>query len=49
VGGPITFIDPEEGKLIEASRGTQVTGHGVDRVWQMWIEEALPGTSEPAR
>jgi len=49
LGGPITFIDPEESKQIEASRGTQVTGHGVDRVWQMWLEEALPGASERTR
>jgi ribulose-5-phosphate 4-epimerase/fuculose-1-phosphate aldolase len=40
LGGPITFIDPEENKLIEAERGTRVTGHSVDRVWQMWLEEA---------
>jgi ribulose-5-phosphate 4-epimerase/fuculose-1-phosphate aldolase len=40
LGGPITFIDPEENKLIEAGRGTRVTGHSVDRVWQMWLEEA---------
>ena len=49
LGGPITFIDPEESKLIEASRGTQVTGHGVDRIWQMWREEALPGASDAGR
>ncbi len=47
LGGPITFIDPEENKLIEAGRGTQVTGHSVDRVWQMWLEEA--SRAEPAR
>ncbi|MET0924583.1 MAG: class II aldolase/adducin family protein [Xanthobacteraceae bacterium] len=46
LGGPITFIDPEENKLIEAGRGTRVTGHSVDRVWQMWLEEARV---EPAR
>ena len=40
LGGPITFIDPEENKLIEAGRGTRVIGHSVDRVWQMWLEEA---------
>jgi hypothetical protein len=46
LGGPITFIDPEENKLIEAGRGTRVIGHSVDRVWQMWLEEARV---EPAR
>jgi ribulose-5-phosphate 4-epimerase/fuculose-1-phosphate aldolase len=49
LGGPITFIDPEENKLIEAGRGAQITGHSVDRVWQMWLEEALPVASEPGR
>jgi HCOMODA/2-hydroxy-3-carboxy-muconic semialdehyde decarboxylase len=49
LGGPITFIDPEENKLIESGRGTQISGHSVDRTWQMWLEEASRGTSEPAR
>jgi ribulose-5-phosphate 4-epimerase/fuculose-1-phosphate aldolase len=49
LGGPITFIDPEENKLIEAGRGAQITGHSVDRVWQMWLEEALPGVAEQVR
>jgi ribulose-5-phosphate 4-epimerase/fuculose-1-phosphate aldolase len=40
LGGPITYIDPEENKLIEAGRGTRVAGHSVDRTWQMWLEEA---------
>jgi ribulose-5-phosphate 4-epimerase/fuculose-1-phosphate aldolase len=40
LGGPITYIDPEENKQIEAGRGTRVTGHSVDRTWQMWLEEA---------
>jgi len=49
LGGPITFIDPEETRLIETNRDTQTTGHGVDRIWQMWVEETLAGKSEPAR
>jgi ribulose-5-phosphate 4-epimerase/fuculose-1-phosphate aldolase len=49
LGGPITYIDPEENKLIESGRGTQISGHSVDRTWQMWLEEASRGTSEPAR
>jgi ribulose-5-phosphate 4-epimerase/fuculose-1-phosphate aldolase len=49
LGGPITFIDPEENKLIESDRGTQISGHNVDRTWQMWLEEASRGTSEPTR
>jgi hypothetical protein len=35
--------------LIETNRDTQTTGHGVDRIWQMWVEETLAGKSEPAR
>jgi len=49
LGGPIAFIDPEENKQIESVRGTRVTGHSVDRTWQMWLEEASPGASVPAR
>jgi HCOMODA/2-hydroxy-3-carboxy-muconic semialdehyde decarboxylase len=49
LGGPITFIDPEENKLIESGRGTQISGHNVDRTWQMWLEEASRGTGEPTR
>jgi len=30
LGGPITFIDPEEAKLSEDSRGTQSAGQGID-------------------
>jgi ribulose-5-phosphate 4-epimerase/fuculose-1-phosphate aldolase len=49
LGGPITYIDPEEDKLIESGRGTRVTGHSVDRTWQMWLEEASRPAGEPAR
>jgi HCOMODA/2-hydroxy-3-carboxy-muconic semialdehyde decarboxylase len=40
LGGPITYIDPEESKLIESGREARMSGHGVDRTWQMWLEEA---------
>jgi HCOMODA/2-hydroxy-3-carboxy-muconic semialdehyde decarboxylase len=50
LGGPITFIDPEEAKLSESNRGSDnVAGQGVDRIWQMWVEEAMPGTGERTR
>jgi HCOMODA/2-hydroxy-3-carboxy-muconic semialdehyde decarboxylase len=49
LGGPITFINPEEAKLSEDNRGTQSAGQGIDRTWQMWVEEALPGGSERTR
>jgi ribulose-5-phosphate 4-epimerase/fuculose-1-phosphate aldolase len=42
LGGPITFVDPEEAKLSEDNRGIQSAGQGVDRTWQMWVEDALP-------
>jgi hypothetical protein len=45
LGGPNTFVDPEENRLIEAGRGTASAGHGIDRIWQMWLEEAMPATS----
>jgi ribulose-5-phosphate 4-epimerase/fuculose-1-phosphate aldolase len=41
LGGPITYIDPEENKQIESGRRSDVTGHSVDRTWQMWLEEAM--------
>lgn len=41
LGGPITFIDPEEAKLSEANRGNQAeASHGVDRTWAMWADDA---------
>jgi ribulose-5-phosphate 4-epimerase/fuculose-1-phosphate aldolase len=46
LGGPITYIDPEENRLIESGRRTDVAGHSVDRIWQMWVEEAM---REPGR
>jgi ribulose-5-phosphate 4-epimerase/fuculose-1-phosphate aldolase len=50
LGGPITYIDPEESKLIESGREARMSGHGVDRTWQMWLEEASRGgPSEPVR
>ena len=39
LGGPITFIDPEEARLIESKRDSEGAGQWVDRTWQMWLEE----------
>src|SRR5258707_5891901 len=47
LGGPITFIHPEENKLIQSGPGSQITGHSVHRTWQMWLEEAFPGPNQP--
>jgi len=40
IGGPINFIDEEEGKAGEAVRDRDEQGHSTDRIWQMWVEEA---------
>jgi ribulose-5-phosphate 4-epimerase/fuculose-1-phosphate aldolase len=41
LGGPITYLDEGEGKAGEDIRDRTETGHGVDRIWQMWVEEAM--------
>jgi HCOMODA/2-hydroxy-3-carboxy-muconic semialdehyde decarboxylase len=47
LGGPITFLDPEEARLIESKRDSEGAGQWVDRTWQMWLEELARGGSEP--
>src|SRR5437763_14130392 len=47
LGGPITFIDSGEAKLIEAKRDGEGAGQWADRAWQIWLEEAPRGVSEP--
>jgi HCOMODA/2-hydroxy-3-carboxy-muconic semialdehyde decarboxylase len=47
LGGPITFLDPEEARLIESKRDSEGSGQWVDRTWQMWLEELARGASEP--
>jgi HCOMODA/2-hydroxy-3-carboxy-muconic semialdehyde decarboxylase len=48
LGGPITFIDPEEARLIESKRDSEGAGQWVDRTWQMWLEELARAGGEPA-
>jgi ribulose-5-phosphate 4-epimerase/fuculose-1-phosphate aldolase len=48
LGGPIVTIDEEEAKAAEVFRDRGETGHGTDRIWQMWVEEAF-GTAETKR
>jgi ribulose-5-phosphate 4-epimerase/fuculose-1-phosphate aldolase len=44
LGGPITFIDPDEAVLSEQNRGNQAeASHGYDRTWAMWADEARQG------
>lgn len=42
LGGPVTYIAPEEGALMEKQRDRYVprTGQGQDRTWDMWKQEA---------
>ncbi len=42
LGGPITYIAPEEGMIMERERAAnrRGSGHGTDRTWEMWREEA---------
>ncbi len=41
LGGPITFIAPEEAALMEKGRDAAQQGHGANRTWDMWKDEAL--------
>ncbi len=40
LGGPLIYIDAEEGRAGEANRDRNERGHATDRIWQMWVEEA---------
>jgi ribulose-5-phosphate 4-epimerase/fuculose-1-phosphate aldolase len=49
LGGPIAivYLDETEAQALEGNRDTQERGHGVDRTWQMWVEEAMgPGSAD---
>jgi ribulose-5-phosphate 4-epimerase/fuculose-1-phosphate aldolase len=41
LGGPLVYLDAEEAKAGEAVRDRDESGHGTDRIWQMWVEEAM--------
>jgi len=41
LGGPLVYIDAEEGKAGEGNRDRNEAGHGTDRIWQLWVEEAM--------
>jgi len=41
LGGPLVYIDAEEAKAGEAVRDRDESGHGTDRIWQMWVEDAM--------
>jgi ribulose-5-phosphate 4-epimerase/fuculose-1-phosphate aldolase len=44
LGGPITYLAPEEAALMEKEQSRHRPGHGSDRTWEMWKQEALART-----
>ena len=40
LGGPVEYISSDEAALMEAGRNTAGEGHGANRTWDMWKEEA---------
>jgi len=49
IGGPITYLAPEEAAVMEGTQGKVRPGHGSDRTWEMWAAEALARGSKRAR
>ena len=47
LGGPITYLAPEEAALMEREQSRHRPGHGSDRTWEMWKQEALARTGKP--
>jgi ribulose-5-phosphate 4-epimerase/fuculose-1-phosphate aldolase len=41
IGGPITYLAPEEAAVMEKTQGKVRPGHGSDRTWEMWAAEAI--------
>ena len=46
LGGPITYLAPEEAALMDKEQSRQRPGHGHDRTWEMWKQEALARTGK---
>jgi HCOMODA/2-hydroxy-3-carboxy-muconic semialdehyde decarboxylase len=46
LGGPITYLAPEEAALMEKEQVRHRPGHGSDRTWEMWKQEALARTGK---
>src|SRR5215469_6362300 len=46
LGGPITYLPPQEAALMEKSQSQDRPGHGSDRTWEMWKQEALKRTGK---
>jgi HCOMODA/2-hydroxy-3-carboxy-muconic semialdehyde decarboxylase len=46
LGGPITYLAPEEAALMDKEQLRHRPGHGSDRTWEMWKQEALARTGK---
>jgi HCOMODA/2-hydroxy-3-carboxy-muconic semialdehyde decarboxylase len=46
LGGPITYLAPEEAALMEKEQSRHRPSHGSDRTWEMWKQEALERTGK---
>src|ERR1700726_4689312 len=46
LGGPLTYLAPEEAALMEQDQEKKRPGHGHDRTWEMWRREALARTGK---
>jgi HCOMODA/2-hydroxy-3-carboxy-muconic semialdehyde decarboxylase len=40
IGGPITYLAPEEAEIMESNQMRVRPGHGHDRTWEIWAAEA---------
>jgi ribulose-5-phosphate 4-epimerase/fuculose-1-phosphate aldolase len=49
IGGPITYLAPEEAAVMEKTQGKVRPGHGSDRTWEMWAAEAMARGSKRKR
>jgi ribulose-5-phosphate 4-epimerase/fuculose-1-phosphate aldolase len=49
LGGPITYLAPEEAAIMEGTQVKTRPGHGHDRTWAMWRAEALANRAKPIR
>ena len=48
LGGPSSISTPRKAKAGEGNRDRNETGHATDRIWQLWVEEAMGANTGPA-
>ncbi len=46
LGGPITYLAPEEAAIMEGNQLRVRPGHGHDRTWELWAAEAMARTGK---